>query len=118
MNLEALVDEIRNEARRIFPGAHFLGVEALPFYNKTRIVLAENLFIEIRINSRNRRRSYALIHNQKRISGFDNLDTWHLHPFEDPDTHHKIAPPSPQKVFIYFKNGLRPKNKTARIEGR
>lgn len=106
MNLQALVSEIRNEARRIFPDAHFLSIEDLPFYNKTRIMLAENLFIEIRINSRNLRTSYALVRNQKRIAGFDNLGAWHLHPFENPDAHRKISPPSPRKVFTYFQKGL------------
>ncbi len=104
MNLERLVHEIHSEAVRVWRDARFLILEDLPFYRKLRILLAENLFVEIRVNARNNRISYALVRSGKRIAGFDNLGAWHLHPFGNPDSHRKVPAPTPKKVFAYFKD--------------
>ena len=107
MNLQEFTDEIRKEAARIFPDARFIVLEDFPFYHKVRIVLDDNLVAEVRINSMNERISYALVRDAKRIAGFDNLGTWHIHPFEHPDAHRKIPAPTPQKVFKYFAKAIK-----------
>ena len=70
MNLERFLDEIHKEAARVWQDARFLILEDLPFYHKLRIVLAENLFVEIRVNARNSHISYALVRDGRRIAGF------------------------------------------------
>ena len=106
MNLAAFLREIRSASARVWPNARFLSVEDLPFYHKLRIFLTQDLFVEIRANARNKRISYALVQNEKRIAGFDNLGAWHIHPFENPDAHRRVAAPSPKKVFAYFNSGI------------
>ena len=107
MNLPEFIREVNNEARRIFPDARFVILEDLSFYHKVRITLENDLFIEVRINSMNDRISYALVYNGKRIAGFDNLDTWHIHAIENQKTHRKISAPTPHHVFGYFAKAVK-----------
>ena len=111
MNPDTLLEDIHVEVVRVFPDAHFIILENLPFYRKVRFLLKKKLFIEIRINTRNERMSYALVDNGKRIAGFDNLGSWHIHPFENPKLHRRTKAPSPRKVFAYFKEGIAKENR-------
>jgi hypothetical protein len=54
---------------------------------KVRFHLREGLFLAVRYNARNGRIDFALIRNEKRIYGCDNLKTWHYHPLENPALH-------------------------------
>lgn len=56
---------------------------------KSRIFLADSSFIEVYYNSENGKTSFALIENNKRIFGADNLGFWHIHPFDNPEKHIK-----------------------------
>lgn len=94
--------EIEKQCQRFFPEAPVLYLEDLPFYIKARIVLSEECILEVRYNARNNKRSYALVRGGKRISGFDNLGGWHIHPFGDPEAHKSIAEPSLEDAFRYF----------------
>ena len=107
MNLPELIRGVNNEAKRIFPDARFVILEDLSFYHKVRIILEKDLFIEVRINSMNKRVGYALVQGGNRIAGFDNLGTWHIHPIENPKTHRKISAPVPQNVFEYFTKAVK-----------
>lgn len=60
---------------RFFPKINFL---------KIRIKLRENIFIDIYFNAENDRKDFALIYNNERIFGYDNLKEWHMHPCEEP----------------------------------
>ncbi len=70
---------------------------------KTNIHLAQNLFIAVRYNSRNERMDFALIYNDKRIFGYDNLKEWHCHPYENPSDHIPCDKPSIEKIIIDIK---------------
>ena len=57
---------------------------------KVRLYFYEELFVQIYINLKRQKRSYALILNDKRIFGKDyTFGQWHLHPFDNPDEHDK-----------------------------
>jgi hypothetical protein len=69
------------------------------FSLKVNIHLETNNFISIRYNARNGRMDFALISNNQRIFGYDNLKTWHYHPYEDPLSHVPCDPPSIDKIL-------------------
>lgn len=55
---------------------------------KARLYFAEELFVQVYVNTRRPKRSYTLILNDRRIFGKDRIfNQWHLHPFENPDEH-------------------------------
>ena len=56
---------------------------------KSRIFLIDNSFIEVYYNYENAKTSFALIKNNKRIFGADNLGFWHIHPLNKPEKHVK-----------------------------
>lgn len=59
---------------------------------KIRILLNVNkMFIDVYYNSETGKTSFALIDECERIFGADNLDFWHLHPFDNPEIHKKIG---------------------------
>jgi len=68
---------------------------------KIRIVLkVKEMFIDVYYNSETGKVSYALIQKWKRVFGADNLEFWHLHPFENPNEHRKT-------IKITFKKFLK-----------
>ena len=48
-------------------------------------------FINIFYNAETLKYSFALIGNSTRIFGIDNAITWHLHPFDNPESHVEIS---------------------------
>ena len=55
---------------------------------KARLYFAEELFVQVYVNTRKPKKSYTLILNDRRIFGKDCIfNQWHLHPFENPDEH-------------------------------
>jgi len=66
---------------------------------KCNVHLSENLFLAVRYNARNERMDFALIHNNKRIFGYDNLKEWHYHPYKDPSSHIPCERPSMDKII-------------------
>ncbi len=47
---------------------------------------------------------FALVHNNQRIFGYDNLKQWHYHPFEDPNEHIICDKPAIDKIFSDIRN--------------
>lgn len=56
---------------------------------RSRIILVDKSFVDVYYNHENGKTSFALVKNEKRIFGGDNLDFWHVHPFKNPDEHEK-----------------------------
>lgn len=56
---------------------------------RARVILVDNSFIDVYYNYDNGKTSFALIKEEKRILGTDNLDFWHIHPLENPDEHRR-----------------------------
>ena len=59
---------------------------------KIRAFIHDNIFIDIFYNAETNKYSFALISGNERIFGADNLRFWHIHPFEDPESHIETAP--------------------------
>ncbi|TSC78877.1 MAG: hypothetical protein G01um101433_67 [Parcubacteria group bacterium Gr01-1014_33] len=81
------IGEIKRYKERFFEKAHFVIIDESSFSIKIRLIIAKDIFVEIRINIRNNRKSYVVIKEGKRIAGFDNFGGWHIHPFENPEAH-------------------------------
>lgn len=55
---------------------------------KARLFVSEDIFIQIYVNLKRPKRSYALVINDSRVFGKDYLfEEWHPHPFESPGRH-------------------------------
>jgi len=55
---------------------------------KVRLIIRENLYIDLYFNQRYGTTNYALILDDDRIYGRDCYDgNWHLHPYDDPSKH-------------------------------
>lgn len=54
---------------------------------KIKAIIGSDAFISIFYNAETHKYSFALIKENKRILGADNARSWHIHPFESPDSH-------------------------------
>ncbi|MBI3813777.1 MAG: hypothetical protein HY279_04830 [Nitrospinae bacterium] len=70
---------------------------------KANIHLDEKFFIAARYNARNGRMDFALIQDDKRIFGYDNLKEWHYHPYKNPSVHIPCDKPSTDKILFEIK---------------
>jgi len=59
---------------------------------KIKATVNEKTFISIFYNASTQKYSFAVIRNNKRIFGVDNTKNWHIHPFENPDSHKDTKP--------------------------
>lgn len=73
---------------------------------KANFHLYDDVFIAVRYNTRNARMDFALIQNQERIFGFDNLKEWHYHPFENPEQHILCEQPAIEQIIAQIKSVL------------
>ena len=71
---------------------------------KANIYLKNNIFIAVRYNARNKRMDFALIKDNQRIFGYDNLKDWHYHPHTNPAEHILCEEPSINKIISDIKN--------------
>ena len=90
-------------ALNVFEDAYYECIRKEIFFLKSRIKITNDLFIDIYYNPRNDRQNFALIRNGKRIFGYDNLDSWHYHPFESPEKHIKCSKPKLDKIWSEMK---------------
>lgn len=55
---------------------------------KVRLIIRENLYIDLYFNQRYGTTNYALILDDDRVYGRDCYEgNWHLHPYDDPSKH-------------------------------
>ncbi|MFQ5456595.1 MAG: hypothetical protein ACE5EA_10425 [Nitrospirota bacterium] len=54
---------------------------------KLRAEITDNIFIDIFYNKETAKKSFSLIKDNKRIYGADNTKEWHIHPFNNPESH-------------------------------
>jgi len=106
--LSQFADRVRQAASLAFPGASFTVVEKRKYLLKIRVGLSEKTFINIFYNPKNDRTDFALIRNEQRIFGYDNLGGWHRHPAEDPRSHIPCDKPSVEQVFQEMKSLVLP----------
>lgn len=61
---------------------------------KIRAIIHSGIFVDVFHNAETGKYSFALIRDNDRIFGADNLRFWHIHPFENPDSHIETTPVS------------------------
>lgn len=90
---------LKQNLKEQFPGYRVEYLIQTLFSLKVNIHLEKNYFISIRYNGRNGRMDMALIAYKQRIFGYDNLKTWHYHPYGNPSSHIPCEPPSLDKML-------------------
>ena len=55
---------------------------------KLRAHLGTLAFVDVFFNAETGKTSFALVKEGQRIFGADNTRGWHLHPFDNPESHH------------------------------
>ncbi len=63
-----------------------------------RLVMSAALFVDIYFNAENGRLDFTLIHNNKRVFGYDNLKNWHRHTHENPEKHIECDQPTLRQI--------------------
>jgi len=58
-----------------------------------------NTFVAVYFNALTGKTSYALIHRNQRVAGYDNYKFWHHHPAEEPDRHIPCPKSVPEEVI-------------------
>ncbi len=97
--METFLKNLKKSLKKNFPGYRIEYLIRTFQSLKANIHLEENYFISIRYNARNERIDVALISNNRRIFGYDNLKKWHFHPYENPPTHVPCQIPSIDKIL-------------------
>ncbi|MCZ6679799.1 MAG: hypothetical protein O7E52_21415 [Candidatus Poribacteria bacterium] len=103
MTRDAFYAEILVLQSELFPDARIEILQRLSNYIKLNIPIRENLFIYVRFNAENDRQDFALIYDNTRIFGYDNLKQWHCHPVADPSQHVPCPQPSLRQVLEEMK---------------
>lgn len=102
-NVEVFLSEVDASLKNHFTGYKIQFLIRTPKSLKANIRLDKNLFLVLRYNARNGRMDFALIQNNKRIFGYDNLKRWHYHPYENPSEHIICDKPSVDKIISDIK---------------
>ena len=102
-NVDVFLSEIKNSLKKHFTKYRFEFLIKTPRSLKTNIHLGENFFIAVRYNARNERMDFALIQDNQRIFGYDNLKEWHYHPVETPEDHIPCEKPSIDEIISKIK---------------
>jgi hypothetical protein len=103
LTVNEFVAELETSISKHFSSFRFIVL--LQTFNsyKAHIVLNEGCLISARYNTRNERTDFALILNQQRIFGYDNLKSWHYHPYSDPSQHIPCSKPTIDQVISEMK---------------
>lgn len=99
LDVEAFLSQLRSSLEKNFTGYRIEPIFKTPKSFKANVYLGNDLFIAVRYNARNERTDFALIRNDKRIFGYDNLKEWHYHPFEEPENHIPCEKPSIARII-------------------
>ena len=61
--------------------------------------LDADTFVAVYFNALTGKTSYALIHHDQRVAGYDNYRFWHYHPLGAVDQHVHCAEPAPEDAI-------------------
>ena len=103
LKLAQFEHRVRQAATNAFPHAVLSVTERGRYRLKIRVELSDTTFIDIFYNPKNDRTDFALIRDNQRIFGYDNLDGWHRHSIADPRTHTPCDEPVFDQVFQEMK---------------
>jgi hypothetical protein len=93
LSTRAFYQELLDNLNAHFPPYPSRVIELNNLRLKARIHHAP-LFLAVFYAANTGKISVAILHNNQRVLGFDNLNGWHVHPFENPDHHVPIPEPS------------------------
>ncbi len=97
------LEDVHRALEKNFPEYRFEFLIKTPKSLKANVHLHHGYFIALRYNARNGRIDTALIRENQRIFGYDNLKTWHFHPYENPTDHISCEPPTMEKIISEIK---------------
>jgi len=107
MNFPAKIEshfrKIKGVAKKFFPGTTVELVYFRISQFSARIIIAQDLFVDVYYNAENERQDYALIRRDERVCGYDNLSGWHYHPPGNPEKHISCEEPYLENIFKKFK---------------
>lgn len=99
----ASVDEFLQEFRELqsefLPDARLETVYSRLDKVSLRLVVKAVLFIDVYFNAESSRFDFTLVCDQRRVFGYDNLQSWHFHPVDNPDEHVDCDEPSLRQIF-------------------
>jgi hypothetical protein len=99
LDVEAFLSQLTASLEKNFAEYRIEPLFKTPKSFKANIYLENDLFIAVRYNARNERTDFALIRNNQRIFGYDNLKEWHCHPSKSPEKHIPCDKPSIDKII-------------------
>jgi hypothetical protein len=85
--LDKLKQELYQALNKYFPSAKIESTERRGIILEIKAFIEERTFIEIYANVVTGKRSFALISDERRITGYDNYKFWHYHPPDAPSKH-------------------------------
>jgi hypothetical protein len=97
-SIDSFVEELSRLCLQYFPTARLETVYHRSAMASLRLIITPHLFIDIYCNTRTARFDFSLIQDSVRIFGYDNLQSWHHHPFENPDTHVDCLEPTLEQM--------------------
>lgn len=93
------LDKVEKSLKKNFSKYRMEYLIKTPRSLKAKVHLEANYFIALRHNDRNGRIDVALIKDNQRIFGYDNLKQWHYHPYKNPSEHIHCDAPSIEKII-------------------
>lgn len=92
---QALVEALSKH----FPRAGVTITESRGIVLTCRAELDAGTFVAVYFNALTGKTSYALIHHDQRVAGYDNYRFWHYHPMGAIDQHVPCAEPTPEDAI-------------------
>jgi len=98
-SIETFLAEVSILSSFYFPSARLETIYRRSAMVSIRLFITPGLFVDIYFNTSTKRFDFSLIQDSARVFGYDNLRTWHYHPFEAPNTHVGCSEPTLNMVF-------------------
>ncbi len=99
MTLDQFRQALSQALGRHFPQSRVTMTESRGIVLTGRAELNTDTFVAVYFNALTGKTSYALIHHDQRVAGYDNYRFWHYHPWGAVDQHAPCAEPAPEEAI-------------------
>ncbi len=99
MTLDQFRQALLQALRRHFSQSGVTITESRGIVLTCRVELDADTFVAVYFNALTGKTSYALIHQDQRVAGYDNYRFWHHHPMGAVDQHVPCAEPAPEDAI-------------------
>lgn len=106
-DIQKFLEKFNILCKRFFPEAEIKIIFQRLIHIKIRVILNSKLFMDVYFNSSNNRFSFALIKNNKRVFGIDNLAKLHYHPLNNPEKHIPVKNLTINEIFKMHKEAVK-----------